>query len=1160
MASERPDLDAATKAQALAANPEGSRLASANAGSGKTKVLVDRVTRLLLGGTSPDKILCLTYTKAAANEMQNRLFKTLGEWSVMPKTKLIDKLNELFNSVKPRDDEFVRNARRLFAKALETPEGLKVQTIHAFCERILGRFPIEAGIQPGFEPLDDLEAKSLKKRIEVEIYKEASAFPDGVLAHAVRTLAAEKADQTVEKLMGWASGHVEEIKNWQALGIEPLRDHLGIGNDTSISSLKSSAWINSKEDIRQAAIGLTESGNANDVNKGYELAALLEIEDSIKAFEKYWQIMTTTNGSVRKSHATTKAPEYVQAFYGRSKGPQGSEIARLLEVQSDLQRTKTFTLTQAIFDMSASYVSLYETEKKRIRALDFNDQIGFVRKLLAESEQAAWILYKLDYGVHHILVDEAQDTAPSQWSIIDAIRDGFDVQDPNDLLQEVKTFFAVGDEKQSIYSFQGAKPEQFMERIRDAKDADATPVRMEMSFRSAPQILRMVDAVFRDNNGQSRMFDEKVLATIKDGIRHKAYRQDDGLVELWPLAPKPDAEDENEAWNTQPVDRLSMSSAREQLASALATQIKTWLDSEEPIYDRDLKQTRPMRAEDVLILVRRRSDFFDGVIRNLKEKDIPVAGADRLVISESLVVQDMLALTRFVLLPSDDLSLAEVLKGPLFNVSEDDLFEIAHGRDKISLWASLRAAKKDQYVQISERLTRIIEFSREYAPFEFYRRVLDMLDGNGQSHLKSIYKRLSLEAQDALEAFLNKALAHQRQNAPSLQHFLEAMMGDKQDIKREMDTAQGEVRVMTVHGAKGLEAPVVILPDTTQLPSSRNSEQLLPCDQGLVYLPNKPGVPAELQPAWDAETARQKQEFMRLLYVAMTRAESRLLVCGFSFKKTNGREKGCWYEEISEAFEKLDYRTKAHPNPEWGEVKIFGIDPSPVKDEDRQAGAVEFEIPSWAYQSVKPETATTRRVTPSHLLASGKYASIAVRSPLSQSVDRFRRGNLTHKLLEILPELPTEKRRKAAQDFLDQHLDVSEKMRSSIVSEVMTVLEHTDYAHFFGPGSRAEVDLAGQGAGLPEHLRLNAQIDRLAVTDDTVYIIDYKSNRPPPVHVDDVPDIYWGQMAAYREMIRLTHPTHKIVCALLWTDGPDLMILPDDGLDRALTQISTLPT
>jgi len=1155
--AERLDITAANAAQVKAANPDGSFLASANAGSGKTKVLVDRVTRLLLGGTPPDKILCLTYTKAAANEMQNRLFETLGEWSVMPGHELNAKLNKLLDGNKQRDAEGLRNARRLFAKALETPEGLKVQTIHAFCERILGRFPIEASIQPGFEPLDDQQAKDLKKRIELDIYREAFAYPEGGLADAVRTLASERADQTVEKLMGWASGHVSAIKTWQGGGLSALKDHLGLGNDTSIESIKALQWAAGKDALDTAVKGLGQSTNDKDIAKAKILRDVLEIDDPVKAFDAYWDLLTTGAGTVRASYTTTKAPEFVQAFFGRQKGEQGTEIARLKTIQGALQKAKIFNLTQAIFHMSGRYVELYEREKRKLRALDFNDQITLVKSLLEDSEHAAWVLYKLDYGVHHILVDEAQDTAPPQWSIIDAIRSGFDVKDPNEILQEVKTFFAVGDEKQSIYSFQGARPEQFMKRIRDARSNDADSVRMEMSFRSAPEILRVVDAVFRDNEGQSRMFDPDILATLKDDVQHYAHRRDSGLVELWPLVPKPEVKSDREAWNTEPVDTLSKSSSREQLAEAIAAQIKTWLDKGEPIYDRKKQSTRPMRADDILILVRSRSDFFDGVIRNLKAKDIPVAGADRLVISEALVVQDMLALTRFVLLPGDDLSLAEVLKGPLFNFTEDDVFNLCHKRDGESVWSRLQSATDAKSVDAAERLGRIIGYSRQYAPFEFYRRVLDMLDAEGESHLKSVYRRLSLEAQDALEAFLNKALAHQRQGAPSLQHFLAMMMTDKQDIKREMDTAQGEVRVMTVHGAKGLEAPVVILPDTTQTPISRNSEQLLPSEQGLVYLPKKNDVPAELKAAWDAEEQRKMQEFMRLLYVAMTRAESRLLICGYWFGNSKtGLQPHCWYQELSEAFEKISCETRPHHQPEWGEVKIYGGPPKDYQGVDSDLQDDTVKIPSWAREKVSRETSKKRKFTPSNLLSGESYKAVPVRSPLSQSVDRFRRGNLTHKLLEILPEVLPDKRREAASKFLAQHRDISDAMRSSVEDEVMAVLEHPDYAAFFGSGSQAEVNLAGQG----EHMRLNAQIDRLAVTEDMVYIIDYKSNRPPPEQVKDVPEIYWGQMAAYREMIRLTHPDKAIVCALLWTDGPSLMILPDSGLDSALTKIQSLPT
>jgi len=935
---------------------------------------------------------------------------------------------------------------------------------------------------------------------------------------------------------------------------------LGIGNDTSVDSIKQSGWETARSDILSAAKGLLQSSNDNDVAKGQRLLELEEISDPIEAFERYWAELTTQSGSVVASFATTKAPENVQAFFGRPRGDKGTEIIRLNQIHYSILRSRIFNLTEAVFHLSGRYIELYETEKRLKRVLDFNDQINLVNRLLSESEHSAWVLYKLDYGVHHILVDEAQDTAPAQWSIIDSIRDGFDVTDPDDILQEVKTFFAVGDEKQSIYSFQGARPEEFMKRIRDASEEDAKSVRMEMSFRSAPEILRVVDAVFRDKDAQSRMFNADIVSTIEDDIQHFAHREDTGLVEIWPLAPWPDDGNEKEAWDTTPVDMGAKSSSREQLAAAVASQVKQWLETGELIFDRDESKTRPMRPEDILILVRGRSDFFDGVIRNLKEKGVPVAGADRLVISEALIVQDMLALTRFVLLPSDDLSLAEVLKGPLFDFSDKDVFDLCIDRENSTLWSCLKSSGSQKYRTATARLEKIVTYARQYAPFEFYRRVLDMMDDNGESHLKLLYRRLSLEAQDALEAFLNKALAHQREGAPSLQHFLELMMGDKQDIKREMDGAQGEVRVMTVHGSKGLEAPVVILPDTTQTPGVRNSDQLLPCDEGFVYLSNKTSVPPELNEVWTAEEDRVRQEFLRLLYVAMTRAESRLLVCGYSVRKADGRDKGCWYDEIKDALSDLKTHERSHFEADWDNILVYGGRAQPSDWKPKSSENEEAQLPDWAFDKAEKELPSQRKVTPSHLLVSGQYADMPVRSPLSQSVDRFRRGNLTHKLLEILPELPVERRRQAAQDFLSQYQDLSVGFQKSIENEVMNVLENPDFAPFFAPGSRAEVNMAGRGAGLPADLYLNAQIDRLAVTSDTVYIVDYKSNRPPPVSVADVPDIYWGQMAAYREMVRLTHPDHQIICALLWTDGPELMILSDEGLDSALTQIRSLPT
>ncbi|NNE58616.1 MAG: double-strand break repair helicase AddA [Hellea sp.] len=1162
MDSYASDLDKANAAQIEAANPEGSRLASANAGSGKTKVLVDRVTRLLIRGASPDKILCLTYTKAAANEMQNRLFEKLGSWSVMEKKKLNEALNELFDGQKKRSDEVIANARRLFAKALETPEGLKVQTIHAFCERVLGRFPIEAGIQPGFDPIDDMDRKSILKSIETRIYQMAWADLDGELAQAIKIAAADKGDQTLEKLMSWMAGNVDEIQQWEAAGGPSLlAEKLNISADANPESIKSAAWENTpQEKVRAAATAMLGS-SANDKKYAEKILLAYSADNSGTAFDHYASGLLTRQ-KLRDAPVTNKGPEIARTLWG-VKDNVSKEAHRVLKVFHDALAAQILIMTNAIYTIAREFTGQYEAEKKRLRVLDFNDQILKVRDLLTRTEVAEWVQYKLDGGVDHILVDEAQDTAPNQWTIIDRLKESFEPPDPNEFGQKVKTFFAVGDEKQSIYSFQGARPESFISRIDNLKKVLGTSaVRMEMSFRSAPEILKFVDTVFDTLGGIDDMFDKSITKDL-DNVHHSAHRRDAGLVELWPLAPKPDEGEDEKAWDTKPVDALAQASSRERLAQEIAVQTKAWLDNKEPVFQRDNKHehggaTRPMRADDILILVQRRTAFFDAVIRNLKANGVPVAGADRLILSESVVVKDLLALTRFVLLPSDNLALAELLRSPLINLSEDQLFEFCYGRGKASVWESLQISELDAAKRACDTLRKMIKYSRQFAPFEFYRRVLDMLTLGGQSRLSAVYHRLGMEAQDALEAFLSRALAHQRRSAPSLQHFLQVMQSDMTDIKREMDNVQGEVRVMTVHGAKGLEAPVVILPDTTQTGKDHSADSLCAIDEGFAYIPNAQSTPAILTPYKDAIKARQSQEHMRLLYVAMTRAESRLVVCGFhSGGGAAGKSKGCWYDKVSEAMGELDFVTQDHV---WGEKRIFGKPPTAWLSEKTQIESDQIELPEWARNPAAAETARIRKVTPSHLLASGHYGELPVRSPLSQTVDRFRRGNVTHKLLEILPDLDVAKRRAAAQAFLAQHSDISNNVRQSIEVEVMTVLEHPDYAPFFGPGSQAEVNLAGQGAGLPKDLRLNAQIDRLAVTDETVYIIDYKSNRPPPDNLADVPKIYWGQMAAYREMIKLTHPDHDIVCALLWTDGPSLMILPDKDLDQALTDIRAIPT
>jgi len=1149
------DYEAAMHAQIRAADPAGTPVVSANAGSGKTHVLVNRVSRILLNEVEPEKILCLTYTKAAASEMQSRLFKTLGDWSIFPEEKLRQKLDELFGE---RRAVKLDKARRLFAEALETPEGLKVQTIHAFCERILSRFPIEAGITPGFEPIDESEMRALRETVRVGILKEAAKDPASGLNQALQLLTQEKADQTLDGYFTWVAGAVSKIEYWQASGgVAGLEALLALTAADTEASIKTEAWHDAPhQDLGNAAKALIASDSDRETRPGRLILAACAEEDPVSAFDLYAQAVLKNDGTIYKSLGTKSAGEAARMIVGQYNKDDSGEMQRMARVAQRLKALKVLDQTRALFVLACRYTQAYTNEKRRRRVLDFGDQINLARKLLCNSAVSEWVRYKLDGGIEHILLDEAQDTAPEQWEIINALEEAFEHDEPT---QHKRTFFAVGDEKQSIYSFQGADPAQFLEKIAAVQklDRDAR-VRMLMSFRSAPEILKFVDQLFVERLALDRMFEEPDYLEDLDLVRHKAKRQDSGQVEFWPLAPMPEKEEDNAAWDTRPVDATSLTNSRERLAMEVAGIIQDRFLNKEPVYDRDLNRVRPVRPGDILILVQSRNPFFDAVIRHLKARGIPVAGADRLKLSEAVFVKDMLSLARFVLLPGDDLSLAEILRSPLFDLSEEALFQIAHYRSEDeTLWAAVQRERED----IAAVLKDIIRAARQFAPFEFFSYILDQSGPNGESGYRRVYLRLGLEARDAVEAFLARALAHQRRSAPSLQKFLRDFAESEQELKREMSEPRDEVRVMTVHGAKGLEAPIVFLPDTTRV--SKKTDMILPVAGGYVMNPSNKDRPPELDAIAEAAKTRRAQESLRLLYVALTRAESRLVICGFAqgVRKEGekaGYDDGSWYDDLKQTMDGLE--TRAIDTP-FGEGRVFGDDLQerleiPVKTEPAFA-----PLPDWSQIAVPGREPGISHISPSHLGELDRFEPVAVRSPLETAQgDRFRRGNIIHKLLEVLPETEHERRENMADHIMKGFGESDSQEMSSIKSEVFEVLEHPDFAPVFAPGSRAEVSLAGRVPELPSDIVLNGQIDRISVTEDRVFIVDYKSNRPPPISPDEVPQIYWVQMAAYKALAQQIYPGKRVECALLWTDGPFMMVLDPARLDTALTSLPALPT
>jgi ATP-dependent helicase/nuclease subunit A len=1176
----------ASRFQRMAATPGLNVFVSANAGSGKTRVLVERVVRLLLAGAAPDRVLCLTYTKAAANEMQSRLFKTLGDWAVMKDEALVAALAEMDPDGPRPSPQRLRSARALFAGALETPGGLKVQTIHAFCERLLRRFPLEAGVEPGFDILDDVAAAAVADNARRRITARGTRGGDLEAAYAV--LASCLDDSRVEGLLTWAAEQrvalaaMLERSDGIAGAVAALAGRLGIERDATPDGERARAWEEApKEQLVRAQAGLARGAGRSDTDLAGLLAAALAADHPQTAYAAYCAFLFTKNGErdgcgdMRSSFgtkATVDAAPVLRFLFGDAKQGYGAEARRMEAARERVRAAEILALTRAGLTIADAYLAAYEAEKRRRHALDFADLVERARRLLTRSESADWVRYKLDGGVDHVLIDEAQDTAPEQREVIEALTAEFYAGAGG--RDALRTTFVVGDEKQSIYSFQGADPSGFLEwsqslalRAHAAK-AEFAQVVFATSFRCAPEILQAVDAVFQLTEVERALFGAEGAPDLASPVRHAAARAGArGVVEWWPLEPKKQVPEPPDAW-IAPLDAPERGDARAALADRVARAVRDWIARGEGVADREAekrgeRRLRPMRPGDVMILVRRRDSVFEGVIRRLKAHGVPVAGADRMTLKAQLAVEDLLGAARAALLPEDDLAVAELLKSPLVHpmglatppIDEAALFDLAHGREGRRLWSVLRETTDPRFAEAAALLKDLIARAEREGPFAFLAGLLDRASPTGESYARRLYQRLGPEAEDPVEQLLARALAHERREAPSLERFVHETLADSVEVKREGGDAADVVRVMTVHGAKGLEAPVVIVPDLGDpRPLRQDSPPFLEADHA-AWAPFKSEDVAYTRALRDARDAADNAERLRLLYVAMTRAEDRLVVCA---PETGVRKKDqekpeappmSWHKLVEQGLREAGAEaceTPGGPGLRLGAPQR--VETKAGRADRRGAGA---ELPRWA-STTPPEGRRRRVVTPARGL------SVTARSPAALSpsagATRFRRGRLVHRLLEVLPDLAPPQREAAGRRFLEGEGGLDADAITSLLAEIFAVLEHPGFAPLFGPASRGEVPLVGVSPHLPSGVVVNGRVDRLVITEAEVLIVDYKTDRPPPASPDRVDTLYLEQMAAYRALLRALYPRKTVRAALLWTDGPRLMALPEALLDAALAR------
>lgn len=1108
--------------QLRASDPLASAWVNANAGSGKTHVLVDRLIRLMLAGTDPSRILCLTFTKAAAAEMSTRLYERLGRWTTMEAAGLAGALAAI--GIESAPEATLTRARQLFTAALETPGGLKIQTIHAFCERLLQHFPVEAGIIPQFTVMDDHMSAEILQLARQNVLRGAQQDPQSSLGQALaeitRHVQASDFDDLVKAVLAGKTD-LDLSRSGITIAVNALRQRLSLSPADAPARIHSELALDTVS-YRQFVDAL-QRGSKGDTERAAQIASvLIGREPNLIGLKRLY--LTTADEPKKIRGIVTKpvidAHRWIEAFVA-------AEQQRLLAGLGKLADLEHITATAALLTIAGEMAGAYEAEKRRRGAYDFDDLISRTNRLLAERPDAAWVLYKLDGGIEHVLLDEAQDTSPAQWNIVRAITEEF-FAGHGTRERPDRTLFAVGDRKQSIYSFQGADPDIF-EAVHDdfrsrieSSGQTFVDVDFTVSFRSAKEILEAVDAVFKTGNVARRGVDDRPGFVLQHQSNRRADR---GIVEIWPLV-EPQERDEQQPWNA-PVDREPANSPRRRLARMIARKVKSWIGSRR-IGNLDHK----VRPGDILILVRVRNSFFDALIREMRKEGVPVAGADRLKLLDSIAILDLLALARFCLLDRDDYALACLLKSPLLAqpFSEQQLFEIAWNRGPKPLWAVIKEQPTEHCVKAVAELSGWMGEARGKPPYEFFAGVL------GHSRLRFL-SRLGSEANDALDAFLDAALDYEKDQNASLQGFTQWFASGDIEIKRNMEQGANEVRIMTVHGAKGLEAPIVILPDTASVPDFRTQSPLL------MIAAERPGVKLPLwrlpkrfeSPALaglkGALGDDRAHEYRRLLYVAMTRARDELYVCGY--RGRNDVPDDCWYNLVSQAL-RPEMRELAD-----GSGWRLGMDP--VSEGGPPLGESETAmIPAWAREPPRPEPQRRQWLEPSHLAADDSPQPVNAVRP-----QRIERGLVMHRVLQLLPDVAADGRRA----FIARTVSRAGH-DEALTRELVALAERPDLAWLFSPDGLSEVPIR---ADLPGWDRpLSGRIDRLILRGDEITAVDFKTDRIWPTTPALTKADYLVQMAAYYSALKAIHPAVKIRCAILWTAAPLLMELPDIVLQQAL--------
>jgi ATP-dependent helicase/nuclease subunit A len=1102
------------KEQIQASAPQSNIWVTANAGSGKTSVLTSRFIRLMLDGARPEKILCITFTNAGAAEMREKIFNKLSTLALLPLENRKSELSQLLGDI--ATDKQAKQLQELYLKIIDRPDKIRILTIHSLCQHLLKKFALEAGVQPYFQVIDELAQNELITESQNRLFSLKLYSKDGKkqyaeeIVNAIKDIAKTHSETTIREAISamLKKGHrfLQVIEAHESLENYLANLKTILKADFEESELSKNLYNSLFPQLTNIAVKLS-----NGPKKAQDIANDITNYAHSKSVEHLRSALFTKEGEPKKlaSLAVVKNDDSLALEIDKA-------TEKLVDFEERITSKKLYKTTENLTYIVYGIIQIYEYLKDGRSALDYNDLIHKTTALLNDKEATSWVLYKLDGGIEHLMLDEAQDTSPEQWQIVNALTTEFFSEETK------RTLFVVGDEKQSIYRFQGADINNFYDQKRRYQNTTAhlnnrlELVPFNMSFRTLPAILNVVDKTFEPPHLKAQITDDE------SAINHAFFRGDNanltGYFELKPpiIPEKKDKIKHN--WHLpESYPESEESSARKILAANIANDIATMVKN-----GRNLpSQSRPVRAGDIMILLKNRDELFRELPRELLKHGIKTTGGDRLNIAEQIAAEDLLSFAKFLTLPEDDHNFACLLKSPIIGLSEQQLFELAYKREEVSLYKRF-LQQSHEYPSENAMLSHFLNIVDYNSPYEIFTELLEV-----NNIRQKFYKRLGAESKAIIDEFINLTAKFEANYSSGMQGFITWFKNSDAEFKNSPANNPDEVRLLTVHGSKGLEAPIVILANAMQVNAASKTEKIYFLDDHFICPLLKELRNQATNELIESEKTQEENEYFRLLYVAMTRARDELYVYG---AQSRNASKNNWYTTIHTAIQDMEHK---NVNESIVIASESYIQAASMYDAVQNTNDAKLDLAAFGYMQNVPKFTNKQQVfSPSHLIEIDEipYKNAKKQGSTGGELEK-ERGNIIHKLFENLPKIAPDQCQKYAENIFKSSNFKDRLKLDDILNETITCLKNPEFAQIFSENSMVEVPVMGEVDGK----MLSGKIDRMIITDEKVIIVDYKTNRKIADVNSQTHNKYRRQLLSYKQLMQKIYPQKAIETIILWS-------------------------